>query len=113
MAQFEISDSLYQQLYERAQQSGQTLEAFLASFVANQPLAHPEFVALLTHDMRTPLATIMTSLQVLTDGYAEAGSAVVTVAVAATRLHQTGHSSIVKHFQKSKVRRADFAVIRF
>jgi signal transduction histidine kinase len=65
MAQFEISDILYQQLYERAQQSGQTMEMFLASVLANQPLAHPGFVSLVTHDLRTPLATIMTSSDIL------------------------------------------------
>ena len=65
MAQFEIGDSLYQQLQERAQQSGQTIESLIESVVANQPLAHPGFVSLVTHDLRTPLATIMTSSDIL------------------------------------------------
>lgn len=65
MAQLEISDSLYRQLDERAQQSGQTVAAFLEAAVTGQPLAHPGFVSLVTHDLRTPLATIMTSGDIL------------------------------------------------
>jgi K+-sensing histidine kinase KdpD len=70
MTQLDISADLYRKLHAQARQSGQTLEEWLVQQATpdHEPDLsefHTWFVRLVAHDLRTPLAAILTSSDIL------------------------------------------------
>lgn len=70
MTQIDLNASLYAKLQGRAQQSGQTIEEWLSHRVEPKPRPDLEalynwFARLIAHDLRTPLAAILTSSDIL------------------------------------------------
>ena len=70
MTQLEISPGLFAQLEQQAQASGLTVETWLSRQVESQRVQaladfYTWFVHLVAHDLRTPLAAIMSSSEIL------------------------------------------------
>lgn len=65
MAQLTISDELAQRFERYLQQSDKNLEETLELVLSGLSLANPALLSILTHDLRTPLASIMTSSDII------------------------------------------------
>jgi signal transduction histidine kinase len=68
MTQLELNADLYEKLQARANQSGQTIEEWLndqTSQSDEMDVFNTWFTRLVSHDIRTPLAAIMTSAEIL------------------------------------------------
>lgn len=68
MTQLDINADLYEKLQARARQSGQTIEEWLtdqSSQSADMNAFNAWFMRLVAHDLRTPLAAIVTSTEIL------------------------------------------------
>ena len=65
MTQITLSDDLAQRLEHYLQQSSQSLEDTFDVLLSGISLANPALLSIFTHDMRTPLASIMTSSDII------------------------------------------------
>ncbi|MBZ0303073.1 MAG: HAMP domain-containing histidine kinase [Anaerolineae bacterium] len=68
MTQLDIRPQVYEKIIERANQTGQSVEEWLAWMAvgeANPSELNAWFVRLIAHDLRTPLAAIVTSSDIL------------------------------------------------
>ncbi len=70
MTQLDINSDLYEKIQAQARQSGQTVDEWLTNQTApdesaNLSALNAWFIRLVAHDLRTPLAAIMTSTEIL------------------------------------------------